>query len=161
MSRTPDDARPLVAHSSTPDTSPPSHHAGTRMERRTINPRQWQEKLGYAQAIEITAGQRVLYCAGQTATDADGQPRHDGDMGAQLSAALDNLETVLKAGGYRLADLVRLNYYTTDIPAFFAHYGTVTRRLEAAGCLPSGTLLGVSRLARPELLVEIEGTAVR
>jgi enamine deaminase RidA (YjgF/YER057c/UK114 family) len=131
------------------------------MERRTVNPWQWQEKLGYSQAIEVVGGQRVLYCAGQTATGADGQPRHAGDMGAQLSAALDNVETVLREGGYSLADLVRLNYYTTDIPAFFAGYGRITSRLAAAGVLPSGTLLGVSRLARPELLVEIEGTAVR
>lgn len=131
------------------------------MERRIINPWQWQEKLGYAQGIEVTAGQRVLYLAGQTATNAQGQPQHTGDMGAQLMAALDNVEAVLTAGGYRLADLVRLNYYTTDIDAFFAHYGVATQRLAAADCLASGTLLGVTRLARPELLVEIEGTAVR
>ena len=131
------------------------------MERRTIDPWTWQEKLGYAQAVEVTAGQRVLYLAGQTATNADGEPRYAGDMGAQLSAALDNVEAVLAAGGYRLADLVRLNYYVTDVPAFFAGYGVVTARLAAAGCLASGTLLGVTRLARPELLVEIEGTAVR
>jgi 2-iminobutanoate/2-iminopropanoate deaminase len=131
------------------------------MERRTINPWHWQEKLGYAQGIEVTAGERVLYCAGQTSTNADGQPQYAGDMGAQLAAALDNLETVLQAGGYRLSDVVRLNYYTTDMSAFFAHYGVITQRLSAAGCLPSGTLLGVARLARPELLVEIEATAVR
>lgn len=131
------------------------------MQRRTINPWRWQEKLGYAQGIEVAQGQRVLYCAGQTSTDAEGNPRHAGDMGAQLSAALDNLQAVLEAGGYVLADLVRLNYYVTDVGAFFAAYGSVTERLAAAGCLPSGTLLGVTRLARPELLVEIEGTAVR
>jgi enamine deaminase RidA (YjgF/YER057c/UK114 family) len=131
------------------------------MERRTINPWHWQEQLGYAQSIEVTAGQHVLYCAGQTATNAAGQPQHPGDMGAQLMAALDNLEVVLTSAGYRLADLVRLNYYTTDIDAFFANYGAVVRRLASADCLPSGTLLGVSRLARPELLGEVEGTAVR
>jgi len=131
------------------------------MERRAINPWQWQEKLGYSQGIEVIAGQRVLYCAGQTSTNADGQPQHAGDMGAQLAGAMDNLEGVLKAGGYGLSDVVRLNYYTTDVPAFFAHYSVVTERLAAAGCLPSGTLLGVARLARPELLVEIEATAVR
>lgn len=131
------------------------------MERRAINPWQWQEKLGYSQGIEVIAGQRVLYCAGQTSTNADGQPQHAGDMGAQLVGAMDNLEAVLKAGGYGLSDVARLNYYTTDVPAFFAHYSVVTERLAAAGCLPSGTLLGVARLARPELLVEIEATAVR
>jgi enamine deaminase RidA (YjgF/YER057c/UK114 family) len=131
------------------------------MERRTINPWQWQEKLGYSQAIEVTAGERVLYCAGQTSTGADGQPRYPGDMRAQLAAAMDNVEAVLHAGGYELGHVVRLNYYTTDIPTFFASYSVVTERLAAAGTLPSGTLLGVARLARPELLVEIEATAVR
>jgi enamine deaminase RidA (YjgF/YER057c/UK114 family) len=82
-------------------------------------------------------------------------------MRSQLAAAMDNVEAVLRAGGYELKDIVRLNYYTTDIPAFFAGYSAVTDRLATAGILPSGTLLGVSRLARPELLVEIEATAVR
>ena len=131
------------------------------MERRAINPWQWQEKLGYSQAVEVTAGQRVLYLAGQTATDANGEPRHAGDMRAQLAAALDNVEAVLRAGGYDLADVVRMNYYTVDIPSFFAHFAVLTDRLAAVGCVPSGTLLGVTRLARPELLVEIEATAVR
>jgi enamine deaminase RidA (YjgF/YER057c/UK114 family) len=131
------------------------------MERRTINPWQWQEKLGYSQAIEVTNGDRVLYCAGQTATGPDGQPRYVGDMRAQLAAALDNVESVLRAGGYELKDVVRLNYYTTDVPSFFTAYSAITERLTAVGNLPSGTLLGVARLARPELLVEIEATAVR
>ncbi|HET7550681.1 MAG TPA: RidA family protein [Gemmatimonadaceae bacterium] len=131
------------------------------MERRTINPWQWQEKLGYSQAIEVRGGERVLYCAGQTSAGPDGQPRYPGDMRAQLAAAMDNVEAVLRAGGYELKDVVRLNYYTTDIPAFFAGYSAVTDRLATAGILPSGTLLGVARLARPELLVEIEATAIR
>jgi enamine deaminase RidA (YjgF/YER057c/UK114 family) len=131
------------------------------MGRRTVNPWQWQEKLGYSQAIEVTNAERVLYCAGQTATGADGQPRHPGDMRAQLAAALDNVEAVLRAGRYELKDVVRLNYYTTDIPSFFTAYSVITERLAAAGNLPSGTLLEVARLARPELLVEIEATAVR
>jgi enamine deaminase RidA (YjgF/YER057c/UK114 family) len=131
------------------------------MGRRTVNPWQWQEKLGYSQAIEVTNAECVLYCAGQTATGADGQPRHPGDMRAQLAAALDNVEAVLRAGGYELKDVVRLNYYTTDIRAFFTAYSVITERLVAVGNLPSGTLLEVARLARPELLVEIEATAVR
>jgi enamine deaminase RidA (YjgF/YER057c/UK114 family) len=131
------------------------------MERRTINPFKWQEKLGYSQAIEVTAGERVLYLAGQTSADANGQPRHPGDMRAQLTAALENVEGVLRAAGYELGDIVRMNYYVTDIPSFFAHSAVVTERLAAAGTVPSGTLLGVSRLARPEYLVELEATAVR
>lgn len=130
------------------------------MEQRTINPWQWQDALGFSQAIEVTGGERVLYCAGQTSVDADGRPLHPGDMGAQLGVALDNVETVLDRAGYALANVVRLNYYTTDVDVFFAHYEVVLKRLAAAGIQPSSTLLGVTRLAFPELLVEIEATAV-
>lgn len=60
----------------------------------------------------------------------------------------------------KLANVVRLNYYTTDVDRFFAEHDALTKRLEAAACRPASTLLGVQRLAFPELLVEIEATAV-
>jgi enamine deaminase RidA (YjgF/YER057c/UK114 family) len=82
-------------------------------------------------------------------------------MRAQLGQALDNLERVLHEAGYTLAHVVRLDYYTTDVDRFFQHYEAVTSRLGAAGCRVSSTLLGVTRLAFPELLVELEATAVR
>lgn len=131
------------------------------MERRVLNPWQWQDQFGYAQAVEVHGGQQVLYCAGQAAVDAAGQPQHAGQMDRQLALALDNLEIVLHQGGYQLADVVRLNYFTTNVDTFFAHFGVVAERLAGAGCRPSSTLLGVARLAFPELLVEIEATAVR
>ena len=131
------------------------------MERRLINPWRWQDAYGFAQAQEVVAGQRVLYCAGQTAMDADGQPQHASDMRGQLALVLDNLETVLAAAGYSLSDVVRLNYYTTDLDQLFANFEVVVERLSAVGCQPSGTMLEVSRLAFPELLIEIEATAVR
>jgi enamine deaminase RidA (YjgF/YER057c/UK114 family) len=59
-----------------------------------------------------------------------------------------------------LANVVRLNYYTTDVDAFFAAAEQLGPRLAAAGCRPASTLLGVTRLAFPELLIEIEATAV-
>ncbi len=129
------------------------------MERRIINPWTWQDNFGYVQANEV-GGQRVLYCAGQTSVDDDGNPVNEGDMRAQLLQALDNLETVLREGGFELSDVVRLNYYTTDVDRFFEAYGAAAGRLAEAGCRPASTLLGVTRLAYPELLVEIEATAV-
>jgi enamine deaminase RidA (YjgF/YER057c/UK114 family) len=59
-----------------------------------------------------------------------------------------------------LADVVRLNYYTTDVDAFIANASALGERLGAANVLPAGTLLGVARLAFPELLIELEATAV-
>ena len=77
-----------------------------------------------------------------------------------LLIALDNLESVLREAGMSLANVVRLNIYTTDVDAFFEHFGVLASRTAAAGVAPPGTLLGVSRLAYPELLVELEATAV-
>jgi enamine deaminase RidA (YjgF/YER057c/UK114 family) len=129
------------------------------VERRIVNPWTWQDAFGYVQANELRGPERVLVCAGQTSVDDEGRPVHPGDMAAQLGQAVDNLETVLRQAGFTLADVVRLNYYTTDVDACLAALGAVGPRLGAAGCRAAGTLLGVTRLAFPELLIEIEATA--
>jgi enamine deaminase RidA (YjgF/YER057c/UK114 family) len=90
----------------------------------------------------------------------DGKPQHAGDMAAQLALSLDNLEATLSGAGMSLASLVRLNVYTTDVDLLFRHYGVLASRLGAAGVAPTTTMLGVSRLAIPDLMVELEGTAV-
>jgi enamine deaminase RidA (YjgF/YER057c/UK114 family) len=130
------------------------------MERRVINPWTWQDQFGFVQAHEVSGAERVLYCAGQTSSDADGNPVHPGDMRAQLAQALDNLETVLSEAGFELSQVVRLNTYTTDVDAFLQASAQVAGRMAEAGCRPSATLLGVERLAFPEFLVELEATAV-
>jgi enamine deaminase RidA (YjgF/YER057c/UK114 family) len=131
------------------------------MERRIVNPRSWQDRFAFVQANETAGVERVLHCSGQTSVDADGQPMHEGDMGAQVGQALDNLEVVLREAGFALADVVRLNYYVTDVDAFIEAGEAYCSRLAEAGCRPASTLLGVARLASPSLLVEIEATAVR
>lgn len=131
------------------------------MERQIINPWPWQDEYGFVQAIVLTGGQRTLVCSGQASQQADGSPIHAGDMKAQTKQALDNLDTVLQQAGFRMADVVRLNIYTTDVDRFLAEgVETWGRRLAEAGCRPTVTLLGVSRLAFPELLVEFEATAL-
>ena len=84
-----------------------------------------------------------------------------GDIRAQVNQAFDNLEAVLKEATFSLADIVRLNFYTTDIDRLLQNWDTITSRLEAAGCRPASTLLGVTRLAFPEWMIEIEATAVK
>ncbi|GAB4032010.1 RidA family protein [Spirosoma jeollabukense] len=125
-----------------------------------INPWKWQDQLGYAQAVEVSHATHTLYCAGQAAMDAEGRPV-TADMDGQISLSFDNLETVLEQAGYTLGNVVRLNFYTTSIEHFFANYGQVIGRLKAAGCVPSSTLTEVKALAFPELMVEIEATAVK
>ncbi len=130
------------------------------MERRSINPWSWQDHFNFVQANEVRGMQRVLICSGQVSVNAEGHPLHPGDMRAQLTQALDNLETVLQAANFTMADVVRLNIYTTDVDGLFEVWEVLASRLGAAGCRQASTLLGVARLAFPELLVELEATAM-
>jgi enamine deaminase RidA (YjgF/YER057c/UK114 family) len=125
--------------------------------RTAINPWPWSTALGYNQG-ELVSG--TLYVSGQTAMSPAGEPQHPDDMDAQLRLSLDNLEAVLAEAGLSLANLVRLNVFTTDVDRLMRHYGTLAGRLSAAGAAPASTLLGVTRLALPPLLVELEATAV-
>lgn len=144
-----------------PSTTHTSTDKDVSMQRTSINPWPWSVELGFNQAELIQGSQEVLYLAGQSAMSADGAPMFAGDMAAQITLALDNLEAVLASAGMDLSNVVRLTTYTTDIDAVFANYGLVAERLGAAGVQPPGSLLGVSRLAFPELMVELEATAIR
>jgi enamine deaminase RidA (YjgF/YER057c/UK114 family) len=91
------------------------------MERTSINPVPWSLKLGFDQAQLIEGHRRQLVCGGQDAVDADGNPQHPGDMAAQLELSLDNLEAVLADADMTLANVVRLNVYTTDFDELVKH----------------------------------------
>ncbi|MFJ3581058.1 RidA family protein [Streptomyces sp. NPDC090127] len=130
------------------------------MERTAINPVTWSVEKGFNQGEVVSGHTRTLYISGQTAMDGDGTPRHEGDMAAQLTLCVDNLAAVLDEAGMSPADLVRLNVYTTDVDLLFRHYGVLAAWLGAAGAAPTSTMLGVTRLAIPGQLVELEGTAV-
>ena len=125
-----------------------------------VNPWTWQDNFGFSQGIEVRSLQRMLYCAGQTSVNAEGIPQHKGDMAAQIDQAMDNVETVLRQAGLTLTNVVRLNYYTTDVAAYAQATSNLKARLKAAGCQPAGVLLGVASLFHPDILVEIEATAV-
>jgi enamine deaminase RidA (YjgF/YER057c/UK114 family) len=127
---------------------------------KTVNPWTWQEPLGFSHAALVTEGKRILYCAGQTSVDAQGAPLHAGNMRKQFDQAMQNLETVLRESGMTLTNLVRLNYYVTDMKGFLGISGHVAARMAAAGIAPPGTLLGVSALFSPDILIEIEAIAV-
>jgi enamine deaminase RidA (YjgF/YER057c/UK114 family) len=127
------------------------------MQRTSINPWPWSTNLGFDQA-ELVEGQgRQLLCSGQDAVDADGNPQHPGDMAAQLEMALDNLEAVLAAADMSLANVVRLNVYTTDLDEYLKHFASVNDRF--GGSRYATSLLGISQLPA-QLLVMLEATAV-
>ncbi|MGA8217262.1 MAG: RidA family protein [Solirubrobacterales bacterium] len=131
------------------------------MEKQVINPWTWQNRFGFVQANKVTGADQVLYCAGQTSVDEDGSPAHVGQMQEQALQAIDNLETVLREAGFELADIVRLTTYVTDVEAYRQAAPEVGARLGQAGVRQAASLIGVARLALPELLVEIEATAAK
>ncbi|MFJ5732635.1 RidA family protein [Streptomyces paradoxus] len=130
------------------------------MERNAVNPVTWSVEMGFNQGEVVSGHSRTLYISGQTAMNKEGKPEHDGDMAAQLALSIDNIEAVLAEAGMSLSNLVRLNVYTTDVDLLFQHYGVLAGRLGAARVSPTTTMLGVTRLAIPGQMVELEGTAV-
>ncbi len=128
--------------------------------RTPVNPWPWSVAFGFDQAQLVEGAGRVLLCSGQAAVSADGVPQHPGDLAAQTALTLDNIETVLEGGGMTLGNVVRMNVFTTDVDGMMSCWPALAERLGAAGMRPTSTLVGVTRLAFPELMVEIEVTAV-
>ena len=128
------------------------------MKRTAINPSPWSLALGFDQAELIEGHRRELVCSAQDAVDADGNSQHPGNLAAQLGLALDNLEEVLAGADMTLADVVRLNVYTTQVDTLLQHFPMVNERF--AGTRFATTVLGVAALAGPDLVVALEATAM-
>jgi len=129
------------------------------MKRTPVNPWDWSLKLGYNQAEIITGTSRQLICAGQTAVDGVGNPQHPGNMRGQISLTLDNLEAVLAGADMSLGNIIRLGVFATDVDEALKNFDLLGERFGPIQCAPPMTLLGVTRLAIPGLLIEIEATA--
>ena len=129
------------------------------MNRTPVNPWSWSLRLGYNQAEILEGTKRQLVCAGQTSVDAEGNPQYPDDMRSQISLALDNLEAVLSAADMALSNVTRLNVYATDVDNALENFDLLAARFAPIGASPPMTLLGVTRLALPGLMFEIEATA--
>ena len=129
------------------------------MERKAVNPWPWSLTFGDNQAWLIEGAHRQLVCAGQTSVDADGNPQHPGDMRAQMTPALDNLEAVLSAADMSLANVTRLGIFATDVDEAMKNFDLLGARFGPISAAPPMTVLGVTRLAIPPIMFEIEATA--
>ncbi|HEX3793468.1 MAG TPA: Rid family hydrolase [Acidimicrobiales bacterium] len=130
------------------------------MDRTDVNPWEWSKAFGFSQAVDVRGAERILICSGQTGIAEDGSPPSSSDMGDQVEKAFENLGAVLQAAGLSASDVVKVNYYTTDVDELIAVLGPLASEFFGDN-LPASTLLGVTRLAFPQLKIEIEATAAR
>ena len=121
---------------------------------KRTNPPTLSKPTGYTHVVEVTGPGKIIYIAGQVALDKDGHVVGAGDMKAQAEQVFKNLEAALAAGGAKFADVVKMNTYVTDMDRAPAVREVRARYFGEA--TPASTLVQVVRLARPELLLEIE-----
>ena len=119
---------------------------------------------GIYRQMAIARGSRTVYLAGQVARTADGEPVGPGDLAAQTEQALLNVATALDAVGGSFDDVAKLVLYVVDwgpekLPALGEGVGRAAERLGRDLTRPI-TLIPVAALAEPDLLIEVDATAV-
>ena len=130
------------------------------MQRKAINPWSWSGKLGIRPGPAHRRTPAALICSGQDAVGRRRSTAASGDMAKQLELALDNVEAVLGEAGMTVANVVRLNVYTTDVDELFKHWSDIPGRFRDSNGGFTTSVLGLNRLAAPQHLVLLEATAV-
>ena len=130
---------------------------------KPITPKGFGAPLGmYSHGVVAQPGELVVV-AGQVGMSATGEVAA-GDVIAQTKQAFDNVRAVIEAGGCSMRDVVRLQTFLTraaDIAGFMKARAEIFPQYFPDGVFPPNTLLVISQLVRPDLLVEIEAIAVR
>jgi 2-iminobutanoate/2-iminopropanoate deaminase len=133
-----------------------SENTGEGLRRRYIK-RQTAQARAYSQGV-ITEGGRIVWLAGQVgAADASGTS-HAGDFDGQVREVFSRLSQTLEEAGGNLADMVTMTVFITD--ARFGDRFTELRKEIFGDNFPASALITVAGLARPEMLVEVQGIAV-
>jgi enamine deaminase RidA (YjgF/YER057c/UK114 family) len=125
-----------------------------------INPPELGTPPGYSQIVTVNAG-RIIFIAGQTALDRDGNVIGKNDFAAQAVQVFRNLAIALQASGCTAANLVKLTVFLTDVDNL-ASYREARNHFFASvapSAAPAVTLVEVSKLYGPDFMIEIEAIA--
>jgi enamine deaminase RidA (YjgF/YER057c/UK114 family) len=131
------------------------------MKKEYVNPKE----LGapprfYSHAVSVAGPRKLVYVSGQVSWGPDGQVIGKGDMRAQCEQVFNNVATVLKASGAGWGDVIKMNAFMAGMDeANVAAFREIRSRYLKPGQLPASTLVGVTRLVQPELLLEVEVVA--
>ncbi|WP_327350633.1 RidA family protein [Streptomyces sp. NBC_01304] len=128
-----------------------------------VNPEGLPKPEVYRQ-LSVATGSKLVFLAGQVARDADGRPVGQGDFAAQVEQCYLNIATALAGVGGSFDDVAKLTIYVVDwspekMPLLGEGVGRAAAKLGIDPVKPI-TLLGVAALGEPDLLVEVEATAV-
>jgi enamine deaminase RidA (YjgF/YER057c/UK114 family) len=134
------------------------------MAPKAITSKELGPALGmYSHGMTVPAGEIVIV-AGQVGTNRAGEVAGSGDVVAQTTQAFENVRAVLTAAGCAMTDVVRFQTFlthATDVDGFMQARREIFSKYFPGGVYPPNTLLIISRLVKPELLVEIEAMAVK
>ncbi len=111
-----------------------------------------------SQGVAVSSG-RTVYVSGQVARGVDGQLVGRGDIRAQTRKVLENVQSVLAAAGATMADVVKVTVFVTNLAEHFSAIHEVRAEFFSSD-YPASTLVEVSRLVDPDMLIEIEAVAV-
>jgi enamine deaminase RidA (YjgF/YER057c/UK114 family) len=135
-----------------------THDPAPRIIR--VNPPELGTPPGYSQIVEVSAN-RMIFIAGQTALNRDGQLVGKNDFAAQAEQVFHNLAIALQASGCTAANLVKLTVFLTDIDNLGRYREARNRFFESVTppAAPAVTLVEVSKLYGPDFMIEIEAIA--
>jgi reactive intermediate/imine deaminase len=127
-------------------------------EKRFLTPATLSPPFGYSHVVEASG--TTVYISGQVPLDAEGQLVGEGDFEAQTRQVFENLTRALEAADASWSDVVKLDYFLRDV-AQIAAVRTIRDDYIDTERPPASTLVEVSSLFRPDVLVEIQAVAVK
>ncbi len=115
----------------------------------------------FSPVVVATGATKIIYVSGQVPADGEGNVVGGSDLGSQADQVYENIKKCLAAAGATLADVTKTTTFVVNLqPEHRAIIGEARGRHMDGVNVPGSTLIGVTALARPEFLIEIEATAV-